>query len=241
MIKTRIDLPQNTRVDEVSMRQLFANYLFAKKNNGECIIRINDLKPYKDGRVFKNIEQKLNLLGLSQDEIKSKYFKQSEHNTLYKKYIDELIEKGSAYYAFDTPEELDNIREEYNAQNKTFIYNSKNREKFRNSFTLTKNEVDKLLEANTPYVIRFKVPKKEIYELKCGFDGDRSVKNFYDPFHDIIISEGNIPRFWFTDLVNNHHQEITDVIEGSVMIPIILHYNLICDILKLNKPKFYFL
>lgn len=99
-------------------------------------------------------------------------YRQSERKDLYKKYADELIASGNAYYAFDTTEALDFHRKDHEAKGKTFIYNWHNRLKLSNSLSLTAEEVKAKLDAGEDYVIRFKSPQDETLHLKDIIRGD---------------------------------------------------------------------
>jgi len=130
------------------VRTALYNYLFAKKHNGDFILRIEDTD---QNRFVEGAEQyiidSLNWCGIPFNEGPGKDggygpYRQSERAHLYEEYARELIDNGNAYYAFDTTEALDNHREEHEAQGKTFIYNWHNRQKLDNSLALSKEEVD---------------------------------------------------------------------------------------------------
>ena len=121
------------------VRTALYNYLFAKKNGGKMILRIEDTDqtrfvPGAEDYIVKSLDW----CGIKFDEsdiVGGEYgpYRQSDRKPLYKQYSDELIEKGFAYYAFDTAEELDKYRAEAEAQKKTFIYNAESRKTLRNS------------------------------------------------------------------------------------------------------------
>ena len=133
------------------VRTALYNYLFAKKNGGKMLLRIEDTDqtrfvPGAEEYIIKSLDW----CGIKFDEsdiVGGPYgpYKQSNRKPLYKQYSDELIAKGHAYYAFDTAEELDNLRKEAEAQKKTFIYNAETRQELRNSLTMTKEDVDELI------------------------------------------------------------------------------------------------
>ena len=146
------------------VRTALYNYLFAKKNGGKMILRIEDTD---QTRFVPGAEQyiveSLDWCGIKFDE--SDYvggpfgpYKQSNRKHLYKQYSDELLAKGCAYIAFDTAEELDKYRKEAEANKQTFIYNCQSRKHLRNSLTMSKEEVDKLIADGVPYSVRFKIP-----------------------------------------------------------------------------------
>ena len=155
------------------LRTALYNYLFAKKNNGVFILRIEDTD---QSRYVNNAEEyitnALDWCNIPFDEGPGKNekfgpYRQSERKELYKEYVNILIEKEKAYYAFDTPEELNAHRKQHEAVGKTFIYNWHNREKGRlkNSLVLTKEETKRKIEEGGNYVIRFKSPQNETLVL----------------------------------------------------------------------------
>ena len=146
------------------VRTALYNYLFAKQNGGDFLLRIEDTDQtrFVPGAEEYIIEA-FQWLGLKFDEgvgIGGPFgpYKQSERKPMYKKYADQLIETGWAYYAFDTPEALDARRKEAEAQKQTFQYDATTRDTLCNSLSMSKEEVTQRLESGAPYVIRFKYP-----------------------------------------------------------------------------------
>ena len=141
------------------VRTALYNYLFAKKHNGDFILRIEDT----DSQRFvpgaeEYIIEALTWLGLKFDEgthIGGAYapYRQSDRKDIYKKYVDILLEKGAAYIAFDTPQELEAKRSSI----PNFQYDASTRSEMRNSLTLSNEEVKSLIEAGNQYVVRFKI------------------------------------------------------------------------------------
>ena len=145
------------------VRTALFNYLFAKKHNGTFILRIEDTD---QTRFVAGAEQYiidcLAWCGISADESPEKPgafgpYRQSERKASYKQYAEQLIASGDAYYAFDTPEELNQKR----AEAPNFLYGQTTRMQMRNSLTLTQNEVSELLAQNVPHVVRIKMPTDE--------------------------------------------------------------------------------
>ena len=160
------------------LRTALFNYLFAKKNKGTFILRIEDTD---QNRFVNGAEQyiidSLNWCNIPYDEGPEKDggfgpYRQSERKHLYKQYADQLLLSGDAYYAFDTAKELDAQRKDYESQGKTFIYNWHNREKLTNSISLNSSEIDEKLNNGTPYVIRFKSPKNQELILQDEIRGE---------------------------------------------------------------------
>ena len=149
------------------VRTALFNYLFAKKHNGTFVLRIEDTD---QTRYVANAEQyiidALDWCNIPFDEGPGKNekfgpYRQSERKELYQQYADKLIEKGCAYYAFDTAEELDAHRKDHEEKGKTFIYNWHNRLKLQNSLALSSDEVETKINEGEKYVVRFKTPQDE--------------------------------------------------------------------------------
>jgi glutamyl-tRNA synthetase len=151
-------------------------------------------------------------------------YKQSERKHLYKQYADQLIEKGDAYYAFDTAETLDAHRKDHEEKGKTFIYNWHNRLKLSNSLSLSAEEVSAKIEAGEPYVIRYKSPEDEILHLKDVVRGDVEVNTKVLDDKVLYKSDG-MPTYHLANIVDDHLMEITHVIRGEEWLPsLALHY-----------------
>ncbi|WP_010516347.1 glutamate--tRNA ligase [Croceivirga radicis] len=225
------------------LRTALFNYLYAKKNNGKFILRIEDTDQnrYVEG-AEKYIEEALKWCGLEPDESTSnpgKFgpYRQSERKHLYKKYVLNLIEKDKAYYAFDTPESLDNYRKEHEAKGKTFIYNWHNREKLDNSLLLTPEETQNKINSGAPYVIRFKSPENRELVLRDQIRGTIKIDtNILDD--KILFKSDGMPTYHLANIVDDHLMEITHVIRGEEWLPsLALHY-LLYEAFEWTAPKF---
>ncbi|MFK7781572.1 glutamate--tRNA ligase [Psychroserpens sp.] len=214
------------------VRTALFNYLFAKKHNGTFVLRIEDTD---QNRYIKGAEdyivKSLNWCGIPFDEgpnTNEKFapYRQSERKHLYKKYADELIEKGHAYYAFDTPETLDFHRKDHEANGKTFIYNWHNRLKLSNSLSLSNEDVMAKLEAGEDYVIRFKSPQDNTLHLKDIIRGDIKIDtNVLDD--KVLFKSDGMPTYHLANIVDDHLMEISHVIRGEEWLPsLALHYQL---------------
>ena len=171
------------------VRTALFNYLFAKKNNGTFILRIEDTDRTRFVPTAEQyIVDALNWCGIPFDEGVGKNeifapYRQSERAYIYQKFADELIKNGWGYYAFDSTEELDKYRDSYEKEGKTFIYNYHNREKLNTSLRYSKSEVEQKLINNEPYVIRFKTPENEILVLNDIIRGEIKIDtNTLDDF-----------------------------------------------------------
>jgi len=225
------------------VRTALFNYLFAKKNNGTFVLRVEDTDQnrYVDGAEQYIIES-LNWCNIPFDEGPGKNekfgpYRQSERKHLYKQYAEELINKGKAYYAFDTPEELDELRKDHEANGKTFIYNWHNREKLTNSISLSKEDVEKRIASGDDYVIRFWSPQDETLHLKDIIRGDIQIDtNVLDD--KVLFKSDGMPTYHLANIVDDHLMEITHVIRGEEWLPsLALHFQLY-DAFGWEAPEF---
>ena len=214
------------------VRTALFNYLFAKKHGGDFVLRIEDTDQnrYVEG-AEDYIVDALNWCGIPFDEGPGKNekfgpYRQSERKHLYKQYADQLIDKGEAYYAFDTAEALDAHRKDHEAKGKTFIYNWHNRLKLTNSLSLSSEEVQAKLDAGEPYVIRYKSPQDEILNLKDIVRGDVKIDtNILDD--KVLFKSDGMPTYHLANIVDDHLMQITHVIRGEEWLPsLALHYML---------------
>ena len=227
------------------VRTALFNYLFAKKHNGDFVLRIEDTDQnrYVEGAEDYIVET-LNWCGIPFDEgpgqnEKFGPYRQSERKHLYKKYADELISNSKAYYAFDTPEQLDAHRKTHEAEGKTFIYNWHNREKGQlvNSLLLTKAETQAKIEAGEDYVIRFKSPRDETLHLTDLIRGDISIDtNVLDD--KVLFKSDGMPTYHLANIVDDHLMEITHVIRGEEWLPSLALHQLLYEALGWDAPEF---
>jgi len=225
------------------VRTALFNYLFAKKHNGTFVLRVEDTDQnrYVEGAEQYIIES-LNWCGIPFDEGPGKNekfgpYRQSERKHLYKQYAEELINKGKAYYAFDTSEELDELRKDHEANGKTFIYNWHNREKLTNSISLSKEEVETRIANGDDYVIRFWSPQDETLHLKDIIRGDIQIDtNILDD--KVLFKSDGMPTYHLANIVDDHLMEITHVIRGEEWLPsLALHFQLY-DAFGWEAPEF---
>lgn len=225
------------------VRTALYNYLFAKKHNGDFLLRIEDTD---QNRFVEGAEQyiidSLNWCGIPFDEgpgKKGKHapYKQSERAHLYKEYANKLIETGNAYYAFDTSEALDKHREDHEAKGKTFIYNWHNRMKLDNSLSLSPAQVQEKLDSKTPYVIRFKTPESETLQLQDEIRGEMEIDTSTLDDKVLYKSDG-LPTYHLANIVDDHLMEITHVIRGEEWLPSLALHFLLYRAFKWTTPKF---
>ena len=225
------------------VRTALFNYLFAKKNNGTFVLRIEDTD---QNRYVDNAEQyiidALNWSNIPFDEGPGKEggfgpYRQSERKGLYKKYIDDLIASGNAYYGFDTVEELDFHRNDHQEKGKTFIYNHHNRLKLKNSLSLSEEEVRSRINSGDKYVIRFKSPTNEILVLKDMIRGEIKIdSNILDD--KILFKSDGMPTYHLANIVDDHLMEITHVIRGEEWLPSLALHVLLYRAFGWDTPEF---
>lgn len=203
------------------VRTALYNYLFARQNGGDFIFRIEDT----DSTRFvpgaeEYILESFRWLGIRFDEgvgfggDKGPY-RQSERRDIYKKYVDQLLANGKAYIAFDTPEELAAKREEI----QNFQYDARTRGLMRNSLTMSKEEVDELIEDGEQYVVRFLINPGEEIVVHDMIRGDVHVKS--DILDDKVLfkSVDELPTYHLANIVDDHLMEVSHVIRGEEWLP----------------------
>jgi glutamyl-tRNA synthetase len=207
------------------LRTALFNYLFAKNNNGKFIVRIEDTdqKRFVAG-AEEYILNALKWLNISPDESpqnQGEYgpYRQSERKAIYQQYVQGLIDQGLAYYAFDTPEELEAMRERLKEAGMVNLhYNALSRMTMSNSLTLSKDEVDERLSSGEPYVIRIKVPAKEEIRFKDIVRGFVVVHSSTVDDKVLLKSDG-LPTYHLANVVDDHLMKITHVIRGEEWLP----------------------
>ena len=225
------------------LRTALYNYLFAKKNNGNFILRIEDTDQnrFVDG-AEEYIKEALNWCGITYDEGPGKErsfgpYKQSERKHLYKEYAQQLLDNGNAYYAFDTAEELNALRKDYEAKKETFIYNWHNREDLNNSLSLSKEETEAKINASEAYVIRFKAPQNETLLLEDDIRG--TIKIDTNTLDDkVLFKSDGMPTYHLANIVDDHLMEITHVIRGEEWLPSMALHVLLYKAFGWEAPTF---
>ncbi|MFZ4401410.1 MAG: glutamate--tRNA ligase [Bacteroidales bacterium] len=206
------------------VRTALYNYLFARQKGGSMILRIEDTD---QGRFVPGAEEyiidSLKWLGIKFDEgvhIGGPYapYRQSDRKSLYRQYADQLIASEWAYYAFDTPESLEEIRKQYEAEKKAFQYDVTTRYGLRNSLNLSVDEVNQLLIENHPYVIRFKMPENEDIVVNDHIRG-RVVVHSRLLDDKVLFKSDGMPTYHLANIVDDHLMEISHVIRGEEWLP----------------------
>jgi len=223
------------------LRTALFNYLHARKKKGTFILRIEDTDQnrYVEGSEAY-IQEALEWCGMIPDEgpVNGGRFgpyRQSERKAIYKKYIEELIEKGGAYYAFDTAQSLQQARDASEKSGETFKYGSQNRHQFQNSLTLDPKEVEEALKKD--YVVRLKVSPGAVVRVEDLVRGTVSVDS--DLLDDkILMKSDGMPTYHFANVVDDHLMEITTVIRGEEWLPSLPMHQLIYDAFEWDAPEF---
>ena len=228
------------------LRTALYNYLVAKKLKGKLILRIEDTDYSRfDKNAEKHIVDSLKWCGIIPDESPynpGKYgpYNQSGRKNIYKNYVDELVKKGFAYYAFDKKSELEDLRIKSEQKGKNFIYNWKNRKKLKNSISLKKEELKTLIN-NGDYVIRFKTVKsgneKNYYHIKDQLRGTIKIDlNILDD--KIIFKSDGMPTYHFANVIDDYLMKISHVIRGEEWLPSLPLHFLLYDAFEWEKPSF---
>ena len=207
------------------MRTVLYNYLFARKHGGDFILRIEDTDQTRFVAGAEDyIIECLKWCGLNADEgphIGGAYgpYRQSERKNLYKEYAEQLIKSGKAYYAFDMPEELETMRSKYKTtENPAPQYDHILRMKMRNSLTLTLEETERLLNAETPYVIRIMMPENETVSFT---DMIRGEVHFNTSTIDdkVLLKADGMPTYHLAVVVDDYLMKITHAFRGEEWLP----------------------
>jgi glutamyl-tRNA synthetase len=206
------------------IRTALYNYFFAKKNGGTFILRIEDTDQarFVDG-AEEYIMESLKWCGIDVDEginEGGKYapYRQSDRKDMYRQYADILIEKGDAYYAFDTPDQLETMRKEAEKSGNTFIYNASVRNTLVNSISIPEEELKSKLENGEPYVIRYKMPENKDIHFEDIIRGPIVVNtNTLDD--KVLFKSDGMPTYHLANIVDDHLMEISHVIRGEEWLP----------------------
>jgi len=207
------------------IRTVLYNYLFARQNNGDFVLRIEDTDqtrfvPGAEEYIFDCLEW----CGLKPDEsplTRGEYgpYRQSERKETYKQYAEQLVKGGFAYYAFDTPEDLEKMRHNFKTeQNPSPQYDHSIRLKMKNSLTLQEAELEKLLAADTRHVIRIKIPENENISFT---DMIRGEVHFNTGMVDdkVLLKGDGMPTYHLAVVVDDYLMRITHAFRGEEWLP----------------------
>lgn len=228
------------------VRTALYNYLFAKQQNGTFILRIEDTDQtrYVEG-AETYIKESLEWLGLSADEGPDQGgdfgpYKQSERKEIYAKYVKDLIDTGKAYYAFDTPEEIDAMRTRENERgNQGPKYDQRIRKEMRNTLTLGKQKAEEMVAEGIPYTVRLMVPEEGIVSFQDHIRGQVQfdVKELDDK---VILKTDGLPTYHLANVVDDFLMKITHVIRGEEWLSSTAHHVLLYQSFgwSENMPEF---
>lgn len=224
------------------VRTALFNYLFARKHGGDFLLRIEDTDQnrYVPGAEDYIIES-LKWCGLVPDEGvgfggELGPYRQSERKPIYKKYADQLIENGFAYYAFDTAEELDELRKNAEADKQVFSYDLHTRNSLKNSLTLSSEEVAARLQGGEHYVIRFKMPENRTIVEEDLIRGRVSF-NTNQLDDKVLFKSDGMPTYHLANVVDDHLMNITHVIRGEEWLPSMPLHILLYESLGLAETR----
>jgi len=206
------------------VRTALYNYLFAKKHGGVFILRIEDTDQtrFVEG-AEEYIMEALKWCGIKVDEgIKEGGtcgpYRQSDRKDSYRQYADSLVEKGDAYYAFDSTGQLEKLRTDAEKNGKTFIYNAASRGDLNNSLSIPESEWKSIISNGEPYVIRYKMPLNENIHCDDMIRGHVVVNT--DTLDDkVLFKADGMPTYHLAHLVDDHLMEISHVIRGEEWLP----------------------
>ncbi|MEP7220801.1 MAG: glutamate--tRNA ligase, partial [Bacteroidota bacterium] len=223
-----------------SLRSGLYNYLFARHMGGTCILRIEDTDQtrYVEG-AEQNIFEMFRWTGIEFDEgphIGGPHgpYRQSERTDIYRVHAQILLDRGTAYYAFDTAEELDRMRERQKAAGVAPKYD---RTSMRNQFTLGEEETRRLIDSGTPWTIRLYVPLTGETRTTDLVRGESVFPNKTIDDQILLKSDG-YPTYHLANIVDDHLMEITHVIRGEEWLPSLPKHVILYDAFGWEKPQF---
>lgn len=234
----------NRTLTHGGVRTALYNYLFAKKHQGTFIIRIEDTDqtrfvPGAQDYIMNAMEW-CGIMPTEGPGLGGDFgpYVQSERQAMYQPYAMELVNKDKAYYAFDTPEELDEMRERAKQMGMpNWQYNGVTRSSMKNALTLPKSEVDKKLAAGEPYVIRMKMPRNEdvrFHDLIRGW----VVVNTNNLDDKVLFKSDGMPTYHLANVVDDKLMEISHVIRGEEWLPSAPLHVLLYEAFGWESPEF---
>ncbi len=225
------------------VRTALYDYLFAKNKGGKFILRIEDTDTtrFVEG-AEEYINEALSWTGIIPDESPEKGgpygpYRQSDRRDIYDHHVAQILDTDYAYIAFDTSEELDALRKEYEAKGEVFSYNYQTRNQLKNSIALSPEEVKQLIDNQTPFVIRFKMPFDRTLHLKDIIRGEFTVNtNTLDD--KVLVKHDGMPTYHFANIVDDHEMKISHVIRGEEWLPSLGLHTLLYEAMGWEAPEF---
>jgi glutamyl-tRNA synthetase len=209
------------------VRTALYNYLFARKHGGDFLLRIEDTDSnrFVPGAEAYIIES-LKWCGITIDEGigadkpgPHEPYRQSERKEIYLKYAQQLLDGGFAYYAFDTPEELDTLRKDFEKNGKTFTYNYELRTQLNTSLKLSAEEVQQRIARGDQWVVRFKMPENELVHMSDLIRGNIAVNASTLDDKVLYKSADSLPTYHLANIVDDYLMEVSHVIRGEEWLP----------------------
>ena len=203
------------------VRTALYNYLFARQNGGDMILRIEDTDSQRFVPGAEDyINESLAWLGIGIDEGVREGgaygpYKQSERRDIYRKHVKDLLDAGKAYIAFDTPAELEKAR----AEKPNFQYDASTRLQMRNSQAMPREEVDRLIAEGTPYVVRFLIEPGRDVKVNDLIRGEVSISSSILDDKVLYKSADDLPTYHLANIVDDHLMEVSHVIRGEEWLP----------------------
>ncbi len=226
------------------VRTALYNYLFAKKHNGTFIIRIEDTDQTRFVEGAQDyIMDALNWCGIMPTEgpgLGGEHgpYVQSERREMYRPYAEQLVAEDKAYYAFDSAEELDQMRSQAKQMGMpNWQYNSVTRSSMKNSLTLPADEVQKRIDAGDPYVIRIKMPRNTDIRFEDEIRG-WVVVNTNNLDDKVLFKSDGMPTYHLANIVDDHSMNISHVIRGEEWLPSAPLHIILYDAFGWERPKF---
>lgn len=225
------------------VRTALYNYLFARHNGGAFILRIEDTDMARFvGGAEEYIIEALDWCGIKPDEGVREGgdfgpYRQSDRKDLYRQYAVELVNRGDAYYSFDTPEELEQMRQEYEQKGSAFIYNAEARERLQNSISLPESIWRSWIEEGRPYVIRYMMPVDEDIHFDDIIRG-HIVVNSSTLDDKVLFKSDGMPTYHLANIVDDHLMEISHVIRGEEWLPSVPLHVVLYRSFGWEKPLF---
>lgn len=225
------------------VRTALYNYLFARNMGGTMILRIEDTD---QNRYVPGAEQyiidSLNWCGIFFDEgvhVGGPFapYRQSDRKEIYRKYADELVNKGHAYYAFDSAEELDARRKDAEKEKQVFTYDASVRMGMKNSLALTAEETLSRLNSGDHYVIRYRIPENETLVMNDLIRGEMTVHS-HTLDDKVLFKSDGMPTYHLANIVDDHLMEISHVIRGEEWLPSLPLHILLYRSFRWEAPLF---
>ena len=236
------------------VRTALYNYLYAKQKGGDFIIRIEDTDSHRFVQGAEEyIIESLRWCGIIPDEgvdengkvvetPSEKHphapYRQSQRRSIYRKYAEQLVSDGYAYYAFDSAEELEKARADAESRKETFIYNASSRKSLRNSLNMSGEELQRALSESNDWTIRFKMPEDEVVEMDDMIRGHIEINT--STLDDKVLwkKADELPTYHLANIVDDHLMEISEVIRGEEWLPSLPLHFLLYRAFGWERPQF---